>query len=84
MKDALASRTIYGMLILLLGPRLAELGITEETVNTVVDAVSVVVGVVLVLIGRQGAQKPIGSVAAIPLPKAMVPQTEETKQEVGT
>lgn len=60
-KGMVQSRTMWGAVLIALGPFVtAKLGLGEGQVAEVIQAVEVIVGVVLVYIGRKGAKRPIG------------------------
>lgn len=76
MKDALDSRTVYGLLVLALGPFLAKYGIDDAMLQGIAQAIAVIGGVWAAWSGRQRATQPIGSVAGIKLPSVMIPKTQ--------
>ena len=81
-KDAISSRTIYGILALILGPFLARWGIDEVLLQGVAEGVALLIGAGVTFWGRQHASGPITTLAGAKLPAALVPETTETTENL--
>lgn len=67
MKDLLASKTMIGLIVTILGPVAARYGIDSGGLQLVVEAVVTAIGGMLTIYGRIAATKEITSVAGIPI-----------------